>query len=108
MKKAGLIFFIIGVLNIAAHVTVSMLLGGDAVAGKVEGGRYFVGSHGDYAEVSESIFAYSKFHTYSMVVTHVLGVMGLMIFGAYSSAEKFQVKSRYKKADQERGKIGED
>ena len=103
MKKAGLILFIIGVLNIAAHVTISMLLGGDAVAGKVEDDKFFVGSHGDYTEVSESIFTYSKFHTYSLIVTHVLGVIGLMIFGAYSSAEKFQVKSRYKKADQDEG-----
>jgi hypothetical protein len=47
--------------------------GGDAVNGKVEQGRYYLWGyyHGvkGYTEVSQTVFHYSKWHTYSMLIT---------------------------------------
>ena len=50
----------------------AVLLGGDALNGKVENGHYFLGSHGRFTEVSFDVFTYSQWHTRSVFVTHSL------------------------------------
>jgi len=58
-------------LNFIIFVAIALYLGGDAVNGKVEGGRYYLmglGSKG-YTEVSEPVFNYSKWHVYSLLGT---------------------------------------
>ena len=73
----GGILFGIAVLNFAAFAVISSQLGGDALNGKIEGDKYFLMSHGVYTEVSSKIWYYSLFHTTSVFVTHILGMIGL-------------------------------
>ena len=56
---------IAGFLNFCLFVAVDILLGGDALNGRVEGTRYFLGSHGGYTEVSHAVFVYSACHAVS-------------------------------------------
>jgi hypothetical protein len=45
-------------------MVVSLCLGGDAFLGKEEGEKYFLGSHGNYTEVSRSVFTFSRIQGY--------------------------------------------
>jgi hypothetical protein len=58
--------------NFFAFFVIAIHLGGDAVNGMSEGGRFFLMSHGRYTEVSECVFTYSLWHTYSVWVTHAV------------------------------------
>jgi hypothetical protein len=70
MKRIASIVFAIGVINFAAFVVIGLSIGGSAMNGKVEDGKYYVGNHGRYMEVSRSVFDYSLLHGYSTIVTH--------------------------------------
>jgi hypothetical protein len=65
----------IGILNFVVFVAIACYLGGDAVNGKIKGGRYYLfGVRSDagrkvYTEVSEPVLNYSKWHVYSVWVT---------------------------------------
>jgi len=66
---------LIAMLNFIAFWYGALILGGDAVNGKEEGGRFFLGSHGKYTEVTEGVYRYSRFHVLSLWVTHSLGMV---------------------------------
>lgn len=76
MKYLASILILVGMLNFAAFMVATMILGGDAVNGKADGQRYYVGNHGRYTEVSQSTFEYSRWHTYSIWITHPLMFVG--------------------------------
>jgi hypothetical protein len=61
---------VVAVLNFLAFFSVALYLGGDALSGKVDNGHFYLASHGRYTEVSARVFAYSKWHTYSVWLTH--------------------------------------
>jgi hypothetical protein len=67
--------FIAAVVNFAVFWLVALYLGGDAVNGKAEGGRFFLGSHGRYTEVSEAVYMYSKWHVYVTWTTAAFGIV---------------------------------
>jgi hypothetical protein len=54
-----------GTLNFLGFIFISAILGGDAIDGRVQGGQYFLGSHGIYTQVSHAVFIYSACHGYS-------------------------------------------
>ena len=66
---------VIGILNFVIFVAIAFYLEGDAVNGKVEGGRYYLfgvrteAGRKVYTEVSEPVFNYSKWHAYSFLAT---------------------------------------
>ena len=71
-------------LNFASFVIIAVHLGGDALNGKVENGRYFLSNHGRLTEVSADVFSYSRWHAESVFVTHALGMCamaGLFVIG---------------------------
>jgi hypothetical protein len=81
MKKWALIIFVVAVVNFVAFLIGAAALGGDAVNGKIEDGRYYVADHGKLTEVSRAAFTYSRIHCYTIFVTHPLAaVFGLMFF----------------------------
>ena len=67
--------WVLGILNFLIFVAIACYLGGDAVNGKVEEGRYYlfgvraVAGQKVYTEVSESVFRYSQWHAYSVLVS---------------------------------------
>jgi len=69
--------FALGLLNFFLFFVAAVYLGGDAVNGKIEGGHFYLMSHGRLTEVSEHVFAYSKWHAYSVWVTHPLALIAV-------------------------------
>ena len=63
---------VVGLLDFVAFVIGASYLGGDAVNGKIEGGRYYLYGpyHGMkvYHEVSQAVFDYSRWHAYSLMI----------------------------------------
>ena len=72
----GGVLFVIGIVNFLAFVIVAVSIGGDALSGKVESGRYYLSHHGDLTEVSPRVWHYSRVHTISVLITHPLAVFG--------------------------------
>jgi hypothetical protein len=62
----------IGVVNFLLFILISVLIGGDAVNGKVANGHYYLASHGKLTEVSAFVFGYSQLHIASLFVTFPL------------------------------------
>ena len=63
---------VIGILclaNFIAFFIAAMILGGDALNGKTEGGRFFLADHGTLTEVSRVTFVYSRYHAMSLFIT---------------------------------------
>ena len=68
--------FLIAFLNFTAFWIVALCIGGDAMNGKVQAGRYYLANHGKYTEVTQCVWAYSKIHTISVWITHPLALLG--------------------------------
>ena len=73
---AAHVFMLVTILNFVIFAAVATYLGGDAVNGRIEGGRYYLfgvrtenGWKKRHTEVSERVFTYSKWHAYSVIVT---------------------------------------
>ncbi len=54
-----------------------MAQGGDALNGFVRDGRYFVGSHGTYTEVSRAAWEWSRVHAISLFLTQPLALASM-------------------------------
>jgi len=69
---------IVGILNFVLFLAGTFYLGGDAVNGKIENGKYYVWGYSfhdgrkDYHEVSKSVFDYSRWHVYSTIALWTL------------------------------------
>jgi hypothetical protein len=61
----------VALLDFVSYLIATSYLGGDAVNGKIEGGRYYLWGlyHGTktYHEVSQAVFTFSRLHTYSLL-----------------------------------------
>src|SRR5262245_4223113 len=79
MQKILRAMTFIAMLNFFVFWYGVLILGGDAINGKKDGGRYFVGDHGKYTEVTEGVYRYSRFHALSLFVTHSLGMVAGLI-----------------------------
>lgn len=67
IRKALQVFILLATINFAAFVAGSLWLGGDALNGHEQDGRYFLNSHGRFTEVSHAVFAYSWWHAMSAI-----------------------------------------
>ena len=63
-----------GIINFSIFWFAALYFGGDAVSGRVIDGHYFLSNHGRLHEVSRAVFTYSKWHVYSLFVTHPLAI----------------------------------
>ena len=61
--------------NFAVFFTAALVLGGDAINGKAEGGRYFLANHGKLTEVSREVYDYSRYHAISLFITHPIAFL---------------------------------
>jgi hypothetical protein len=64
-----------GFLNFLAFWVAAVYLGGDAVNGKAMEGHYFLSSHGHLTEVGRNVFTYSRWHVFSVFITHPLAML---------------------------------
>jgi hypothetical protein len=74
-RRLCTIVIAIAVINFLAFVLVAAAIGGDAVNGHAEAGKFFLASHGKLTETTESVFRYSRLHVYSLWITHLLGMI---------------------------------
>jgi hypothetical protein len=90
--------FLAAMLNFVVFFIVAARIGGDAVNGRVRDGRFYVMNHGRYTEVSERVFTYSRWHVYSIWMTHPLalaaGYWAKRLQQADSSPPTFAKRSR--------------
>lgn len=73
--RVGGALFALMIVNFLSFVALSLAWGGDTLRGKVEDGRYYLGSRGRFTEVSESRYRLGRAHARSVVLTHVLGIL---------------------------------
>jgi hypothetical protein len=78
--KACEIIFQIAIANFLLFVVIALIIGGDAVAGKIVDGHYYLSNHGQLTEVNFLIFWYSKIHVYSVLVTHPLAMIASFLY----------------------------
>ena len=82
LRIAGRALILMALANSTSFWFASAALGGDALNGKIEDGPYYVAEHGKYTQVSEVQFRYSAWHTRSILVTHALGAVGMLLLYA--------------------------
>jgi hypothetical protein len=58
----------VAVLNFISFCVISLFIGGAAMNGKIENGRYYLSQNGRLTEVSQSVWTYSRYHGISMFV----------------------------------------
>ena len=51
-------------LNLAIYIAVALALGGDAINGHADSGRYYLAMHRGLTEVSARVFEFSRWYTY--------------------------------------------
>ncbi|MGJ9417692.1 hypothetical protein ACHAC9_08005 [Massilia sp. CMS3.1] len=66
-------------LNFVSFFVGGIYLGGDALNGKIEDGRFYLANHGQLTEVSEGIYRYSQLHALSVLL--LIGVVMIVHFG---------------------------
>jgi hypothetical protein len=76
LSIVGYTLFFVAIVNFTVFWVVGVWVGGDAISGKVQGGHYYVSSHGRLTEVSPRIWQYSRIHAMSVWITHPLGILG--------------------------------
>jgi hypothetical protein len=79
MKKIALVIALAGLANFILYCVIAASIGGDAVNGHQADGHYYLASHAKLTEVSQSVFTYSRYHTYSVWVTHALAICALLL-----------------------------
>ena len=88
MKKLSFTLAIVGALNFTIFLIIGLYEGGSASAGKIEDGRFYLGEHGNYTEVSSKNFHRSEFQSKTLWITHPLAILGIIIFGTLKANEK--------------------
>jgi hypothetical protein len=63
--------------NAISWTVLTEIQGGSASGGKIEGGRYYVGSHSRYTEVSASRYRLSQWQERSMIIVPPMFGVGL-------------------------------
>ena len=77
-KRAIKSIFAFFVISFLAFWVISVTFGGDAVNGKIEDGRYYFGSHGEYTEVSRTAYVASA--SFVMILCAIISFFLLFVF----------------------------
>lgn len=84
LRKLFFISMILSVLNFSSFFLGTFYFGGNAIKGKIDGGRYYLWGyhHGveGYSEVSPAAFNYSKWHAKSVIITWPFMILGCFIY----------------------------
>ena len=80
----------IAILSFAAFVIAATILGGDALNGQTENGRYFLSWHGRATEVSAFVFRYSWYHAIASFVLLALAAISVLVSKPSPSEAKWQ------------------
>ena len=70
----------VALLNFASFIVGHFILGGSAMNGYIKDGRYFLGNHGAFVEVSREVWSYSYYHGNFMWMTQGAVLIGGAIY----------------------------
>src|SRR5208283_272869 len=87
-------FFLTCWLNMVVFFLTSALIGGTAQNGKFESGKYYVGSHSKYTEVSKAMFEFSSTHFVFTIITFVPTLLAILLSRKKPSGSIFRGHSR--------------
>jgi len=75
-KHLATALVVIALVNFAAYLVAGQVIGGYAVHGALDSGRYYVArtAHGSRTEVSPGTYHYLRLHERSMFLTHFLAI----------------------------------
>jgi hypothetical protein len=90
------LLFNVAIMNFLLFFVIDLIIGGDALNGKVEGRHYYLGNHGQYTEVNYFVFLYSWLHAASLFITHPLGMLAALMGGSHQMTGR--ARSRAAKA----------
>ena len=75
-SRLGSPAFLLAVGNFILFAAIALAIGGDALNGKVEQGRYFLwGRHQTYLETTRQVYWYSKLHGFSVFLLPPVGLL---------------------------------
>ena len=77
--RALLLVVALCLLKFAAYMVIAFNIGGDAVNGKTVAGRFYLAEKGRYTEVSQAVYTYSLWHTYSLLVTGIIFLPAMLM-----------------------------
>jgi hypothetical protein len=77
-------------INAGLFILVAVCIGGDALSGKVAGGRYYLANHGSLTEVSYPVFVYSKIHAFSVFIMLPVAVFARFLWWGLDRRAKAQ------------------
>jgi hypothetical protein len=80
----------LAIISFAAFVFTAICLGGDALNGHTESGRYFLSWHGRSTEVSSTVFNYSRFHALASIALMVLAAGSVLLSKPDATEIKWQ------------------
>lgn len=78
-KPVGVLLIVLCVVNLVIGAVTWIAFEGSALNGKVERGRYYVGSRGAMTEVSEGAYLFSYWQGVSEMITLPLGLVGVLL-----------------------------
>ena len=93
LSKLYFVVVLLALLNFFLFEVGSFYIGGDAVNGKVENGKYYVWGyqHHDgvkgFHEVSRAVFSYSRWHVYSVIVIWTVMLLGTVLYKRLPAGE---------------------
>ena len=79
LARAGRVALVCGTANLVAYIIIAQAIGGDAMAGRAEGGRYFLSNNGILTETTRGLFLYSQIHTLTTWISLPIAVVGGVI-----------------------------
>ena len=85
-------------VNLLAFGIASQVLGGDAWSGRREEGKYFVGNHGTYTQVSRKAYIYSHAQGIAMLASVPIALCGGVLIGRAQAAVRHRDTPAKKKA----------
>ncbi len=86
LSKLYLVVVMLALLDFILLFAFSIYIGGDAVNGKIENGKYYVWGYKyqdgvkGFHEVSRTIFDYSKWQVYSVGATWTVMLLGTVLY----------------------------
>jgi hypothetical protein len=72
-------FFFTCLLNMVVFFLTSVLIGGTAQNGKLENGKFYVGEHSRYTEVSKTMYEFSRTHFLFTIITFLPTLLAVLI-----------------------------